>query len=118
MYNACIASPQPPICLYDWCVLAEEVDIDQNRNKYHGVKAWKTSTPLERKKEIARNQATTFCSLLQAWKRRPLGSRVPSKLCHQERESNSERKSSKDTTPAKEKTLKGSEDMEFIPSPN
>lgn len=46
-----------PIHLHDWCVLAEEVEIDQNRSKYRGSKGWKRSShPQERRREAAKGQ--------------------------------------------------------------
>lgn len=42
-----------PARLHEWCILAKEVEINQNRNLYHSRKAWKWSPP-EKKGEITK----------------------------------------------------------------
>lgn len=55
LYNACVVRGDTAT-LHDWCVLAEEVEINQARDKYYTVKSWKR-LPLE-KKEVTKPKAS------------------------------------------------------------
>lgn len=56
LYTACVARGDPAR-LHDWYMLAEEVEIDQARNRYRSGTVWKRSPP-ERKRDTAKGQVS------------------------------------------------------------
>lgn len=49
LYHACIIRGVPA-CLHDWCILAEEAEINQAQSQYRSSRVWKWSS-LEKMRE-------------------------------------------------------------------